>query len=117
MRHEDVPVFGSLDEDLRSDVCVVGAGIAGLTTAYLLCRAGRSVVILEAGILAAGESSRTTAHLSFALDDRYYELERLFGESGARHAYESHSRASRSPASSHAWTVISSRRRARRQKK
>jgi len=93
MRHEDVPRFEPLQEDLQTDVCIVGAGIAGLTTAYLLAREGVAVTVLEAGVLVAGESSRTTAHLSFALDDRYYELEDLFGQSGARQAYESHARA------------------------
>ncbi|MEO7649518.1 MAG: FAD-dependent oxidoreductase [Bryobacteraceae bacterium] len=93
MRQEDVPRFEPLQGNLQTDVCVVGTGIAGLTTAYLLAREGRSVVMLEAGALAAGESSRTTAHLSFALDDRFYELETLFGQDGARKAYESHARA------------------------
>src|SRR5437764_10177236 len=93
MRQEDVPRFEPLDHDLETDVCVAGGGIAGLTTAYLLAKEGRSVVLLEGGVLVAGESSRTTAHLSFALDDRFYELENLFGESGARRAGESHSRA------------------------
>jgi glycine/D-amino acid oxidase-like deaminating enzyme/nitrite reductase/ring-hydroxylating ferredoxin subunit len=93
MRHQDVPRFQPLEENAHSDVCVVGAGLAGLTTAYLLAREGLSVIVLEAGVLVAGESSRTTAHLSFALDDRYYELENLFGQDGARLAYESHARA------------------------
>src|SRR5207253_9220003 len=73
--------------------CVVGAGIAGLTTAYLLADEGRSVVVLDDGAIASGETSRTTAHLVTALDDRYFELERLHGEKGARLAAESHSAA------------------------
>src|SRR5205809_6876811 len=93
MRTDEVPQFEALDADLETDVCVVGAGIAGLTTAYLRAREGRSVVVLEAGVLCAGETSRTTAHLSFALDDRYYELENLFGLSGAQRAFQSHSKA------------------------
>jgi glycine/D-amino acid oxidase-like deaminating enzyme/nitrite reductase/ring-hydroxylating ferredoxin subunit len=93
MRVEDVPGFDALENDTTSDVCVVGAGIAGLMTAFLLAREGRSVVVLESGVLSGGETSRTTAHLSFALDDRYYELERLFGKCGAQRAHESHARA------------------------
>ncbi|MCI3953442.1 MAG: Glycine/D-amino acid oxidase, partial [Burkholderiales bacterium] len=37
-----MPARSSLDENTRADVCVVGAGIAGMTTAYLLLREGKS---------------------------------------------------------------------------
>jgi len=93
MDGEDVPRYDSLDEDLRTEVCVVGAGIAGLSTAYMLAREGKSVVVLEAGLIARGETTRTTAHLSNALDDRYYELESLFGREGASLARQSHAQA------------------------
>ncbi len=86
----DRPDFPPLAEDLRADVCIVGAGIAGLTTAYLLARENRRVIVLDDGPILSGETERTTAHLSNALDDRFYELERLHGEPGARLAAESH---------------------------
>src|SRR5215467_5641613 len=79
-----------LSSDLRTDICIVGAGIAGLSVAYLLSREGKSVVVLEAGHIGFGETSRTTGHLSNALDDRYSELERLFGRDGAARAQQSH---------------------------
>jgi glycine/D-amino acid oxidase-like deaminating enzyme/nitrite reductase/ring-hydroxylating ferredoxin subunit len=79
--------------EARADVCIVGAGIAGLTTGYLLGLAGRDVVVLDDGPVAGGETCRTTAHLVTALDDRYYDLERLHGEKGARLAHESHAAA------------------------
>lgn len=93
MRLEDVPPYSPLKGNIEAEICVVGAGIAGLMTAYLLASEGKSVVVLEKGVLSSGETSRTTAHLSFVLDDRFYELERLFGERGAHLAYESHARA------------------------
>jgi glycine/D-amino acid oxidase-like deaminating enzyme len=80
------PVTVPLTEHLTVDVCVVGAGIAGLTTAYMLCREGRLVAVLDDGQIGGGETSRTTAHLVTALDRRYSDLERLHGESGARRA-------------------------------
>jgi glycine/D-amino acid oxidase-like deaminating enzyme/nitrite reductase/ring-hydroxylating ferredoxin subunit len=89
----EVPAGEPLGADASADVCVVGAGIAGLTTGYLLAREGRSVIILDDGPVAGGETCRTTAHLVNALDDRYYELERLHGERGARLAAESHTAA------------------------
>jgi glycine/D-amino acid oxidase-like deaminating enzyme/nitrite reductase/ring-hydroxylating ferredoxin subunit len=85
-----VPSYPALDRDLRCDVCIVGAGIAGLTTAYMLGRAGRSVVVLDDGPIGGGETGRTTAHLSDALDDRFYEIERMHGEQGAHLAADSH---------------------------
>jgi glycine/D-amino acid oxidase-like deaminating enzyme/nitrite reductase/ring-hydroxylating ferredoxin subunit len=86
----EVPQFQSLTQDLRANVCVVGAGIAGMTTAYLLARAGRAVVLIDDGPIGGGETSRTTAHLTAALDDRYYNIEKLHGAEGARLAAESH---------------------------
>jgi glycine/D-amino acid oxidase-like deaminating enzyme/nitrite reductase/ring-hydroxylating ferredoxin subunit len=79
--------------DARADVCIVGAGIAGLTTAYLLAKAGKQVVVVDDGPTAGGETCRTTAHLVSALDDRFYHLERLHGEEGARLAAQSHAAA------------------------
>jgi glycine/D-amino acid oxidase-like deaminating enzyme/nitrite reductase/ring-hydroxylating ferredoxin subunit len=84
---------GPLTEDTSADVCIVGAGIAGMTTAYLLTREGKRVVVLDDGPIGGSMTGRTTAHLVNALDDRYYELERLHGERGARLAAESHSAA------------------------
>lgn len=89
----EVPLESQLAERTSADVCVVGAGIAGMTTAYLLASEGKSVVVLDDGPIGGGMTGRTTAHLVTALDDRYFELERLHGEDGARLAAESHSAA------------------------
>jgi len=48
-----------LTEDLRADVCVIGAGIAGITSAYMLARAGKQVVVLEDGEVGGGDTGRT----------------------------------------------------------
>ncbi len=86
-----MPATHDLQENITCDVCIVGAGIAGLTTAYLLAKEGKSVVILEAkDTIAGGETSRTTAHLASALDDGFPELIRLFGTDGTRLAVQSH---------------------------
>jgi glycine/D-amino acid oxidase-like deaminating enzyme/nitrite reductase/ring-hydroxylating ferredoxin subunit len=89
----DMPVCTPLQEDLHVQVCVVGAGIAGLSTAYLLARAGKSVAVIDDGPIAGGMTQMTSAHLTNAMDDRYYELERLHGRDGARLAAESHTAA------------------------
>jgi glycine/D-amino acid oxidase-like deaminating enzyme/nitrite reductase/ring-hydroxylating ferredoxin subunit len=74
----------------RFDVVVIGGGIAGLSTAYLLASEGREVLLLEARELGGGQTCKTTAHLSSALDDRFSTLERLRGQEVSRMAAESH---------------------------
>ncbi len=71
----------------------MGAGIAGLTTAYLLGREGKKVVVLDDGPTAGGETARTTAHLVFYNDDGLSKIESLHGTEGLRLANESHSAA------------------------
>jgi glycine/D-amino acid oxidase-like deaminating enzyme/nitrite reductase/ring-hydroxylating ferredoxin subunit len=85
--------LATLESDQEVDVCIVGAGIAGLTTAYCLTRDKRSVIVVDQGPIGGGETSRTTAHIVNALDDYYHELERLVGEEGAKLAGESHTAA------------------------
>jgi glycine/D-amino acid oxidase-like deaminating enzyme/nitrite reductase/ring-hydroxylating ferredoxin subunit len=85
-----LPDAPALASDTRVDVCIVGAGIAGMTTAYLLAKKGRRVAVIDHGSIGGGMTSATTAHLSNALDDRYHELERLHGAAGARLAAQSH---------------------------
>ena len=93
MATADTPSQSRLKESIRTDVCIIGAGIAGLTTAYLLGREGRSVVVLDDGLSGGGMTGRTTAHLTNAYDDRYFEIEKLHGADGARLTAESHTAA------------------------
>ncbi len=99
-RHQSVwaataplPQFTPLEQNVHVDVCVVGAGIAGLTTAYLLARSGRRVAVLDDGPVGGGMTQMTTGHLVNQFDDRYFELEKLHGREGARLAADSHSAA------------------------
>ncbi|ABQ05671.1 FAD-dependent oxidoreductase [Flavobacterium johnsoniae] len=79
--------------NIETEVLIIGGGIAGLTTAYNLVKAGKKVVLVEDGFIGSGESGRTTAHLTSALDDRYYFLQDTFGKDGAKLAAESHTAA------------------------
>ncbi len=72
-----------LDADIRADVCVIGAGIAGLTTAYLLSREGKNVVVIDAFDVGAGETGSTTAHF-FPPDEWYDSLIKSFGKENAQ---------------------------------
>jgi glycine/D-amino acid oxidase-like deaminating enzyme/nitrite reductase/ring-hydroxylating ferredoxin subunit len=89
----ELPRHPRAEGQMRAEVCVVGGGIAGLTTAYLLAAEGRSVVLLDEREIGAGETGRTSAHLASAIDDRFVEIERMHGEQGARLAYQSHATA------------------------
>lgn len=84
-----LPTYSPLTSDTIADVCIIGAGIAGLTTAYLLTQVGKSVVVLDDGAIGSGMTGVTTAHLTNAIDDRYFQIERLHGERGSRLAAES----------------------------
>src|ERR1035437_7344593 len=64
-----------------------------MTTAYLLAREGKSVVVLDKKQIGRGETSHTTAHLSNFLDETYTEIEHLHGSRGAQLAAESHTSA------------------------
>ena len=99
-RHESVwsataqmPECAPLQENVHADAVIIGAGIAGLSTAYHLVKAGRQVVVLDDGPLASGMTRMTTGHLTNMLDDRYFELEKLHGEESIRVAADSHSAA------------------------
>ncbi|WP_437281549.1 FAD-dependent oxidoreductase [Sorangium sp. So ce375] len=91
--HAVIPPMTPLATDHEADVCVVGAGIAGLTTAYLLAKAGKRVVVLDNGAIGGGESGLTTAHITHALDRRWASLAKLHSGSSLRLAARSHTTA------------------------
>lgn len=88
-----MPPHSPLTQSIETDVCIVGAGIAGLSTAYRLAREGKRVVVLDDGGLSEGATRFTTAHLSSAIDAGYMEIERIHGAKGARLAAQSHAEA------------------------
>ncbi|MEU4547747.1 FAD-dependent oxidoreductase [Nonomuraea dietziae] len=77
-----------LSSDVRVDVAVLGGGIAGLSTAWELTKAGRSVAVLEAGRIAAGVTGHTTAKLSALHTLTYSSLSAADGELYARSQLE-----------------------------
>jgi glycine/D-amino acid oxidase-like deaminating enzyme/nitrite reductase/ring-hydroxylating ferredoxin subunit len=85
--------FPALRKNAKADVCIVGAGIAGLTTGYLLALEGKSVIIIDKVSPGQGETVNTSAHLSNEIDASYQEIAHLHLENGARMAAESHTAA------------------------
>ena len=84
------PQFPKLTQNVEADVCILGSGIAGISTAYELVSSGAKVIMLEAREVLSGESGRTSGHLSSSLDDGYIPISKKHGNDGAKLAAESH---------------------------
>jgi glycine/D-amino acid oxidase-like deaminating enzyme/nitrite reductase/ring-hydroxylating ferredoxin subunit len=90
MTTADISRNAPLRRSVHADVCIIGAGMAGLSTAYCLAREGQSVVVVDDGSIGSGMTQRTTAHLSNVIDKGYVEIERLHGHKGACLTANSH---------------------------
>ncbi|ELC8453398.1 FAD-dependent oxidoreductase [Clostridium perfringens] len=74
----------ALNKDIKTDVLVIGAGIAGILTAYMLKQKGRDVVLIDAAEIASGNTKNTTAKITSQHDLIYSKLITEFGEEKAR---------------------------------
>lgn len=74
----------ALNKDIKTDVLVIGAGIAGILTAYMLKQKGREVVVIDAAEIASGNTKNTTAKITSQHDLIYSKLISEFGEEKAR---------------------------------
>jgi glycine/D-amino acid oxidase-like deaminating enzyme/nitrite reductase/ring-hydroxylating ferredoxin subunit len=86
---EVVPEAAALDGDRSCDTVIVGAGIAGTSTAYELALGGQKVIVIDGGRNAGGVTARTTAHLAPLCDDLTSEMIKLRGEPLSRAFYQS----------------------------
>jgi glycine/D-amino acid oxidase-like deaminating enzyme/nitrite reductase/ring-hydroxylating ferredoxin subunit len=92
-REIELPAFNQLNEDKTVDVAIIGAGITGITAAYLLAKEGVKVAVIEAGGVLNGTTGHTTAKLTAQHGIIYDELISHFGEDKAKLYYQSASEA------------------------
>jgi glycine/D-amino acid oxidase-like deaminating enzyme/nitrite reductase/ring-hydroxylating ferredoxin subunit len=78
------PEFPRLERDVTADVCVIGGGIVGVTTALLLHEAGVRVVLIEANRIGHGVTGHTTAKVSSQHGLMYSQLRAKHGDEAAR---------------------------------
>jgi glycine/D-amino acid oxidase-like deaminating enzyme/nitrite reductase/ring-hydroxylating ferredoxin subunit len=83
-RSATLPQFPSITNDLTVDVVIIGAGLTGITAAYLLKKEGVKVALLERGRCAGADTGHTTAHLTYVTDERLHHLVKVFGREGAK---------------------------------
>ena len=83
-----VPIFKKIEHDVDVEVVVVGAGITGLTTAYRLLKAGRSVAVLERARCGEIDTGHTSAHLTMVTDQRLTALVKTFGRDHAQAVWD-----------------------------
>lgn len=83
-----LPEFPSIDRDLEVDVVIIGAGLTGITTAYLLKEAGVKVALVERQRCASADTGHTTAHLTYVTDTRLAKTVKRFGRDAARGFWE-----------------------------
>jgi glycine/D-amino acid oxidase-like deaminating enzyme/nitrite reductase/ring-hydroxylating ferredoxin subunit len=88
IRTASLPGFPALDSDLDVNVVVIGAGLTGVTAAYLLKQAGVKVALLERDRCASADTGHTTAHLTYVTDARLHHLAKKFGRDCARSFWE-----------------------------
>ncbi|GAA4836188.1 FAD-dependent oxidoreductase [Paenibacillus vulneris] len=93
LRSMNVPRFPELTENMQADVAVIGGGITGITTAYLLAKRGMKVVVLNAGRILQGTTGSTTAKVTAQHDLIYDEFISHFGLEKARLYYEANQEA------------------------
>lgn len=84
----EFPTFSKLTEDIDTDVVIVGAGLTGITAAYLLSSSGKNIVVIEGNKILEGTTGFTTAKVTAQHGTVYQQLISIFGEEKARLYYE-----------------------------
>ena len=85
--------YTAIDKDYTADVCIVGAGITGLSTAYYLSKKGLKVIVVDKSGIGTKASGHTTAKITLQHDLIYDYLINSFGMEFASKYFESNKKA------------------------
>ncbi|MGK7379008.1 FAD-dependent oxidoreductase [Planococcus sp. 1R117A] len=85
---KDVPSFPALQGNESTDIGIIGGGIVGIISAYLLAKAGRKVTLIDAGKLVDGVTGHTTAKITAQHGVFYFPLIKIMGQEKARLYYD-----------------------------
>ncbi|HFL2397650.1 TPA: FAD-dependent oxidoreductase [Clostridioides difficile] len=85
--------YNKLGENIKTDCLIVGGGITGLTTAYLLAKEGKKVVLVEADKIGYGTSGRNTGKVTCQHDIFYSKIEKKYGLDKAKSYYNANNEA------------------------
>ena len=83
-----IKLFPRLQKNMNVDVLVIGAGVTGISAAYLLKKAGLNVALIERERVASVDTGHTTAHLTYVTDVGLQELAGNFGNDHAQAAWD-----------------------------
>lgn len=86
----DLPTYPKLSTDIDTDVAIIGGGLAGLMSAYLLAKAGKKVAVLEKDWFFRLGSGFTTGFLSQSIDTDFTDQVSMFGDADTKRIWESH---------------------------
>lgn len=87
------PNFPKLKENIETNVLVIGGGLAGVSTAYILALSGKKVVLCEKDKIGYGATGVTTAFLTHIVDTGLPDLVKMFGAKKAKLVWQSHNKA------------------------
>lgn len=83
-REKTLPEYTQLQEDIKTDVLIVGGGMAGLLCAYKLRENGIDCVVVEADRICNGATKNTTAKITSQHGFIYNKLIKEFGREKAQ---------------------------------
>lgn len=88
-----LPRYAPLRGDLRTDVLIIGGGLAGVLCAHTLHKEGIRCILIEADRLGSGTSGHTTAKVTSQHGLIYHRIRRTYGDDAARLYYEANEKA------------------------